>query len=194
MELSDHELLDLYRKGQVDALEALIERYKRPLFGYILNISAGRDDADDIFQEAWLRVIKKLDLYKRDNFFGWLVRITRNLIIDRARRRKPSVSLDEPHEDGRTALDLLAGSDPDPLSNLTAGALGQAIRDAVASLPEEQKEVFLMRTTAGLPFKDIAKVQKTSINTALARMQYALTKLRPLLQEEYDGLARGGGM
>ena len=63
MEASDHELLSQYRRGRVDALEVLIERYRRPLYGFILNMTEGRGDADEIFQEVWFRVIRKIGLY-----------------------------------------------------------------------------------------------------------------------------------
>jgi RNA polymerase sigma-70 factor (ECF subfamily) len=190
MESSDHELLKQYRRGRVDALEALVDKYRRPLYSFILNMTEGRDDADEIFQEVWLRVIRKIGLYRDKNFFGWLVRITRNLIIDRARRRKPSLSLDADPEDGHSLMETVEGDGPTPADRLGDDDIGRRIKEAVHSLPDEQKEVFLMRVNAELPFKEIARLQKVSINTALARMHYALAKLRPLLQVEYAALGR----
>ena len=189
---SDHQLLDRYRRGQVEALEVLIEKYKRPLFAYILNMTGGRDDADEIFQEVWFRVIRKIHSYRRKNFFGWLVRIAHNLVIDRSRRRKPNVSLDEEIGDGRSGVDALEGRSEMPHMALTAGELGVHIREAVRVLPREQREVFLMRVQAELPFREIARIQRASINTVLARMHYALAKLRPLLREDYEALGRTG--
>lgn len=187
-QLDDRELVARYRRGDVAALETLVQRYKRQLFGYILNMTGNAGDADEIFQEAWLKVIRKIHLYRHKNFFGWLVRITHNVVIDKARRKKPNISLDAESDEGTSIGNMLADSGPSPRAGVGNEDLGQKIAEAVATLPDEQKEVFLLRTQAELPFKEIAKIQGTSINTALARMQYALTKLRVPLKECYDDL------
>jgi RNA polymerase sigma-70 factor (ECF subfamily) len=195
MEETDGQLLTRYRRGQVDALERLVERYRRSLFGFIYNMTRGREEADEVFQEVWFRAIKKIDMYREDNFCGWLIRIAHNMVIDRARRKKPDVSLDEEKEDGTGLLGKLAAKEADPGSRAVAGDTAERIARAVATLPVEQKEVFLMRVQADLSFKEIANSQKVSINTALARMQYALSKLRIVLRRDYDELAtRGGGL
>lgn len=188
MEVSDSELLTRYRRGQVDVLESLIEKYRRPLFGFIINMIQGRDEADEIFQEVWLRVIRNQAKYKHGNFCGWLVRIAHNVIIDRSRRKKPDVSLDEEKDEGLSLGQVIPGNEPGPASRLAGQDLGERITEAVNALPPDQKEVFLMRAKADMSFKEIAKAQKVSINTALARMQYALGKLRTVLEEDYEEL------
>jgi len=188
MDTKDGELLARYRDGQVEALEQLVLRYRRPLFGFILNTVEGRDDADEIFQEVWYKVIRKSHLYKQKNFLGWLVRIARNTIIDRARKKKADVSLDAESESSGPLVQVIAGTGPDPGERLDSGELGKRISMAVDGLPHDQKEVFVMRVQAGLPFKEIAHVQGVSINTALARMQYAIAKLRPILKNDYADL------
>src|SRR3989339_457264 len=181
MEVSDRELLTRYRGGQVDALEVLIEKYRRPLFGFIVNMIQGRDEADEVFQEVWLRVIRNHEKYKHGNFCGWLVRIAHNVIIDRSRKKKPDVSLDEEKGEGLSLGQVIPGNEPGPANRLAGRDLGVRITRAVNSLPPDQKEVFLMRVQADMSFKDISRAQKVSINTALARMQYALGKLRAVL-------------
>jgi len=188
MALEDKELVEQYRKGDVDALASLVEKYRRPLFGFILGMTEGRGDEDEIFQEAWFKAIRKIKSYRHGNFFGWLVRIARNTVIDAARKKRPDLSLDREKLDGVTVLDGVAGSEPTPTWDVADAELGGRIREAVATLPDEQREVFVMRMQSGVPFKEIARIQKVSINTALARMQYALNKLRPLLQEDYGEL------
>ena len=192
MEPTDKDLLTRYRRGKVEAMEVLIEKYRRSLFGFIINMTQGRDEADEIFQEVWLRVIRKHDKYKHGNFCGWLVRIAHNVIIDRSRRKKPDLSLDEEREEGYTLGQTIESKDPGPGIKLAESDLGERMVKAVSSLPKEQKEVFLMRVQADLSFKQIARVQRVSINTALARMQYALSKLRALLGEDYRELNKNG--
>ncbi len=189
MDASDQELLQRYREGDPSALGILVERYRRPLFGYILNMTGGKVDADEVFQEVWMRVIHKIDAYRHGNFHGWLVRIAHNLMIDRARRRRPEVSLDaDAGEDGSSLIDVLPAGGPGPEAGLANRDLRTALGAAVGRLPDEQREVFLMRVKLELPFREIARIQGTSINTALARMQYALSKLRGLLHERYAEL------
>ncbi|MDP6522758.1 MAG: sigma-70 family RNA polymerase sigma factor [Kiritimatiellia bacterium] len=185
MESTDYELLSCYREGQADALAQLVDRYRRPLFSYILNMTPNMAEADEVFQEVWLRVIKKAHRYRKGSFFGWLVTIARNLIIDRGRRKRPSLVLDVESDKGSPLVDRLPAGTPNPAMSAQANELGNRIAEEVNTLPIEQKEVFLLRVQANVPFKEIARIQKTSINTALARMQYALHKLRRALKEDY---------
>jgi RNA polymerase sigma-70 factor (ECF subfamily) len=186
----DTETIERYRQGDAEALNELVERYRRPLFGFILRMTEGHDDADEIFQEVWFRAIRNLNSYRDNRFFSWLFRIAHNLIIDRIRRRKPEVPIDD--EDAADRLFFDQGSTAaSPSKALADRELHRRIKAAVGELPLAQREVFLMRMEAELPFKDIADIQRTSINTALARMSYALDKLRKTLAEDYALLNRG---
>ena len=191
MESGDLELVLRYQKGEVEALKSLLERYKRPLFRFILNSVGQGDDADEIFQEVWFRAIKKMDSYRHGNFMGWLFRICHNLIVDRARARQRVLSLDEENEEGQSMVDRIPAEGLAPSLAAADGELGRRIRAAVGALPAEQKEVFLLRTEADMPFKEIARVQRVSINTALARMHYAVAKLRDTLKVDYEMLRAG---
>jgi RNA polymerase sigma-70 factor (ECF subfamily) len=188
----EHEWLALYRKGDVEALGKLVEHYRRPLFGFILKMTEGQKDAEDVFQEVWFRAIRRLDRYRDKSFLSWLFRIAHNLVIDRARKAKPMVEL---HRDPEHPMeDPVETRLPDPSlgpdTRVAGHDLGHRIAEAVRQLPPEQREVFVMRTEAELPFKEIAKIQGTSINTALARMQYALAKLKSMLRDDYEALMR----
>jgi RNA polymerase sigma-70 factor (ECF subfamily) len=186
----ENECLDQYRRGQVEALGKLIEHYRRPLFGFILKMTGTSLEAEEIFQEVWFRAIRKLDSYREKSFLSWLFRIAHNLVIDQSRKKKPAFSLQEHRDDEQPMEEKIAarGLSPDQIAG--GHDMGRRIRAAVARLPVEQREVFLMRTEPELSFKEIAKIQGTSINTALARMQYALAKLKDELAGDYEALSR----
>ncbi len=191
MDETDIECINAYLAGNANALEPLVEKYKRPLYSFILKMTEGREDAEEIFQETWFRALKNVPRFKHKNFLNWLFRIAHNLVIDRARRDRKNVSMQSPLPGGdadRTLEDCLAAPGITPAEEYGGNALGLAIEAAVETLSPEQKEVFLLRTYGDVPFKEIAKIQSCSINTCLARMQYALGKLRSLLKEEYEEL------
>lgn len=189
MEATDEELLARYRAGDTEALAMLIERHRRILYGFILGMTEGREDAEEIFQEVWLRVMRKLRLYRRRNFRGWLIRLTRNLVLDRARHRQRLCAV------GPASGDVSRDpSEPEPVEKVSPAdmvqrqELAERIQVAVRSLPGPQREVFLLRENAGLPFREIARIQGVTINTALARMHYAVRRLREALRDEYTEL------
>ena len=181
-----------YRKGRVEALSLLVEHFRRPLYGFIVRMTESMADAEDVFQEVWLRAIRHMEDYHEKNFLSWLFRIAHNLVIDRVRRQKPVVGFPE------TALSSTATRWEDRIPDTASHApdrqlamrdMGPRIATAIAKLPTEQREVFLMRMEGDLSFKEIAHIQKVSINTALARMQYALNKLRQDLKSDYADLS-----
>lgn len=180
--------LAAYRRGDVAALGALVEKYKRPLYSFLLRFAASPDEAEEWFQETWVRGIRHMNRFRGGRLLSWLFRIAHNLVIDQARRNKPELTLDAP-------LCAAPGA-PLPRDAVVDGAAlpdrAAALQDlrarmdaAVAKLPLEQREVFLLRTQAQLPFREIAGIQRCSLNTALARMQYALEKLRSELAADY---------
>jgi len=192
-EQPDIQWIQDYKKGNVAALGQLVEHYRKPLYSFIYNMLQGRGDAEEIFQEVWLRAIKNLHKYHEKNFIGWLFRIAHNLFIDRIRKEsrfvQPGGDLNSENEP--SPMERFPARDPRPDQLLANADLGIRIKHALSELPEDQREVFMMRTEADISFKDIAKIQGITLNTALSRMHYALQKLRPLLQEDYDLLAGG---
>jgi RNA polymerase sigma-70 factor (ECF subfamily) len=191
MDISDIECIDAYLGGDANALEPMVEKYKRPLYSFILKMTEGREDADEIFQETWFRALTNIHKFKHKNFLNWLFRIAHNLVIDRARRNKKNISMQSSigGDDGDATMeDHLAAPGISPAEESGGTLLGLRIEAAVETLSPEQREVFLLRMYGNTPFKEIAKLQNCSINTCLARMQYALDKLRSLLEDEYKEL------
>lgn len=193
MDQNDVQLLAAYRSGDAEALGELVEKYKRPLFGFILRFSNGREDADEVFQEVWVRAIRNMNGYRQKNLLSWLFRIAHNLMIDRIRQNRHSLSLDTAASEYGVSLgEQIASLHIGPDSETGGRDIGRRIETAVAKLPPEQREVFWLRMQADLSFREIAKIQKCSINTALARMQYAVSKLRNELSAEYRELKEAG--
>lgn len=189
MDDEDAKLLAAYRRGDAEALGRLVDKYKRPLFGFLVRFAANPGEADEWFQETWVRAIQHMNYFRQKNLLGWLFKIAHNLIIDQSRRRKPAASLDAPMiADGAPLADSIAAEALSPAAEAAGRDLGRQIEAAAARLPAEQREVFWLRMDAGLPFKEIARIQRCSINTALARMQYALDKLRAILGPAYREL------
>lgn len=183
--LSDQMLIDSFLSGSSSSFEILYERYKRQLYSYLNQMLPGQHTvADDIFQQTWMKVIRKLPDYKCSNKFqAWLIRIAHNQTIDHFRRSKKennTFSIDS----GETEIYL-----PDnrgvPWKNIHHEELDNAVEKALSQLPAEQKEVFMLRQEQ-MSFKEIAEVQNCSINTVLGRMQYAIRNLRKQLNELYS--------
>ena len=193
LDISDEQLISLYNRGDVKALDELIVRYKKPLYSFLWRLTSSGVEVDEIFQETWLRVIRKSKDFEQNKFKGWIFKIAHNLVIDWSRTKRGHLSLDQRSEyDGgeQTLGDTLPAAGIGPDGHAANRDLQKAIGLALANLPEEQKEVFILRMESQLSFKDIAEIQGTSTNTALARMQYALGKMRISLKTLHEGSGR----
>jgi RNA polymerase sigma-70 factor (ECF subfamily) len=130
-------------------------------------------------------VIRHADRFNDVSFKAWLWKIARNLIIDFRRKKKPDISLDAVEsEDDQPLLDQLRSSDKGPAERVEREDLAKRVLRAVATLPEVQRDVFLMRVQGDLSFGEIALTLKIPLNTALGRMHDAMTKLKRMLSEE----------
>ncbi len=185
-------LLQEYRDGDIDALGRIVDQTRVPLYRFIYGLVRDPHVAEDVFQDVLIRAIKGLHRYQSDRLLSWLFRIARNRVIDLSRKRKPDYSLQQTvgsTDTSNAALEsFVPNPDHGPAQQSANHELALRIRDAVDQLPAEQREVYLMRTEADLPFKIIAQTQSVSINTALARMQYALRALRVSLADDYQTL------
>ncbi len=174
---------DLIKRCSSDpeAFKELVERFRRPLFGFLRNL-AGPQAAEDIFQEVFVRVLRSASGYEaRGKPQSWLFRIANNLALDHIakEKRRPSIPLE--------ALPSEPAAGGTPLSELERGEACQRLRAALESLPLEQRQVFLMREISGMSFKEVSEALGIPLGTALSRMNYALKKLKKVLGGD-DGL------
>jgi len=192
---TDETLMVRYQRGDRQAFAALVRRHHRPLYNFVLRQLHKPAAAEDVTQEVFLRVVQNANEFKHEaRFSTWVYTIARNLCIDHLRkavhRRHPS--LDQPlgpGDDARPLGDGIADAHPSTSAEraVASSQMMTILVQAIESLPEEQREVFLLREVANLPFKEIAEVTDVSENTVKSRMRYALDRLRARLAdfEEY---------
>lgn len=184
-QISDQELIKQYISGNEACLEMLISRHKNKIYTTIILIVHDSYIAEDIFQETFIKVIRtfKSGKYNEEGkFLPWALRIARNLSIDffRKTKRMPTVTSSNDEDVFRT----LNISDENREEEIIRSQKEQTIRDIIKLLPEEQREVLVLRHYGDLSFKEIAQITNVSINTALGRMRYALNNMRKIITEK----------
>lgn len=190
-QLTDDLVLRRFKNGDYKAFDAIVERYQKPLFTYLMRLVGEPQIAEDIFQDTFLKVMKGLKNYQEQGKFGkWLFGIAHHLAIDYLRREQRQQQIfsnnvgDFDHDfdnENISELNLL------PDRNIEQKELKQILNNAVDRLSNEQKEVFLLREHSELTFKEIAELLNRPLNTVLAQMRYALLNLRKILTKEYHG-------
>ena len=175
-----------FRAGDARAFEALVRRHRGPVFHFILRFTGQRARSEDLLQETWLKVVRSAREYEpRARFTTWLYTIARNLCVDSARKEshRQAESLEAPAgaqgaEGGRPLGEALPDGGASPERGAHAARLRPLLERALAELPEEQREVFVLREYSGIAFKEIAEVTGVPENTVKSRMRYALEGLR----------------
>lgn len=192
LKLADEELVALYSEGNNEAFDILLTRYKNRVYSYIYYTVKDSDLSEDIFQETFVKVIttiKQGRYVETGKFSSWVTRIAHNLIIDhyRQERNENLISNDENEEtDLFNRKELSEGTIEDMLITHQIHA---DIRRLVAALPDNQREVLVMRYYKNMSFKEIADATQVSINTALGRMRYALLNMRKLAEDHHIQLS-----
>jgi RNA polymerase sigma factor (sigma-70 family) len=183
--LSDYELVQDFIEGNQTSLEVLINRHRKKIYTYIILVVKDKYLAEDIFQDTFIKVIKSLNEGRyRDNgkFLSWVIRIAHNLMIDHFRKEKQlnTISNDSYETDIFNSRKFAERTIEE---ELVQDQITTDIRRLLEELPDDQREVVMLRHYCGLSFKEIAEQTNVSINTALGRMRYALINLRKLIEE-----------
>ena len=183
--VSDQELVMQFVEGSQSAFEILLNRHKQKVYAYIMVSVRDKALAEDIFQETFIKVIRSLKegrYFENGKFVSWVIRIAHNLIIDHYRREKQLGTTNA----GSFEWDVFNSnrySEQTVEQEIVNTQILKDVKGLLAYLPEEQREVVVMRHYMDLSFKEIAETTNVSINTALGRMRYALINLRKLVEE-----------
>jgi RNA polymerase sigma factor (sigma-70 family) len=186
IELTDNELVEKYIVGDESCLEILINRHKSKVFTYILLIVKNQQLAEDIFQDTFVKVIRSLKKGKYEDkgkFVSWVVRIAHNLIIDHFRKEKHLNTISS-ESAGYDLFNSKKFSDKNVEDTLVHDQICFDVKRLIEYLPDDQKQVVILRHYAGLSFKEIADQTNVSINTALGRMRYALINMRKMIDKK----------
>lgn len=187
MHPTDEELVAAFiERDDQQAFELLVRRHQDRIYGYLVGMVRDRATASDLFQDTFLRVIaamrnQRASYDRQGRWLAWVMRIARNAALDHLRRRKKWLDVDADDSDGRSYWEAL------PDEKLLADALvhfsdqREWLEACIDRLPDEQKEVVLLRHETDLTFREIADMTGVSINTALGRMRYALLNLRKMM-------------
>jgi len=189
-QLEDRNLVKRYREdGDEQAFAELMNRHQNKIYSYIFSMVKYAEKADDIFQETFTKVITKMDdtYNEQGKWIAWVMRIAHNATIDHIRKQKRFVDVSSNYdkESNTDFYDRL--EDEDAVSaqrQLENEEDKSSLMKHIGNLPEEQRQVVMLRHYYEMPFKEIADLTEVSINTALGRMRYALINLRKMFEEE----------
>ena len=183
---TDYELITGFINGDERSIELLILRHKSKVYSYISLYIRSRDLADDIFQDTFMKVVQSIRAgrYQDDGkFISWVMRIAHNLIIDHFRHEKQmGIVLTDDYEADLFNSRRLSEDNVEDV--MVRRQVLRDVRHLIGELPEDQREVVIMRHYAGMSFKEIAEMTGVSINTALGQMRYALINMRRMMTEK----------
>jgi RNA polymerase sigma-70 factor (ECF subfamily) len=187
---TDEELMLQYKDGDKDAFEVLYRRHEKPVLDFIYRMVMDASEAESLCQEAFYKVVKSRKRYRATaRFKTWLFQIALNLCRDRMRRMKhrKHLSLNAPvvtHNDGGVVLqDCISDPSPDVVKNVETGELKSLIKAAIASLPEEEHLVVVMKEYQGMPYSEIAEVLDCPIGTLKSHNYRAHQRLKKILSK-----------
>ena len=175
-ETDDIALLDAWRNGDMKAFDKLYQRFRQPLFLFLMRRGHAQTEAEELFQECWMKVIDHRANFVGEHFKAWLYTVARNLSTDRLRKHRPELLGDRDPESGLASEfsteRIQEGEDCIEL-----------VKASVAALPMEQRDVFLLQHEAGLTLQQIADLMEVGRETIKSRVRYAMDKLKQLLAD-----------
>jgi RNA polymerase sigma-70 factor (ECF subfamily) len=179
---TDHELLARYHQGDAGAMDLLVDRHAGTVYAFVYRFLPDPSQAEDLTQEVWLKVIRYVGGFEgRARFTTWLFRVARNVCLDHLRSQKRRARV--PREDGDPfALDEIQAKGAPPPEHASNRELAAQVAEAVAHLPDNQREVFVLREEAQLTFREIALALDLPRDTVKSRMRYALGHIRRFLR------------
>ena len=181
---NDEALIERYTRGDIAAFESLYRRHELAVWRYLQRNVRDQAIADELLQEVWFAVARDAGRYTASSrFTSWLFTIAHHRMIDYVRSRRQHASLDTLLDHGAPVLGLSADSRTGPLARAAAQDEALAITRALALLPQEQREAFLLQAEGDLSVEEIATVTATTFETTKSRLRYAKNKLRELLKE-----------
>lgn len=184
--LSDNELIQLYLKGDSFAFSNLVNRHKSKIYSAIYILVKDEHLAEDFFQEVFIRIIesfKKGTYVENGKFLSWAIRIANNLCVDHFRRTRRNRVIKI--SDGYDIFEQLGFSEPAVDVKMMQIERNNSVKKAIDQLPQDLREIIILRHYANLSFREISAISGISINTALGRMRYALINIRKLLPEKH---------
>ena len=184
IQIPDALLVQDYIAGKEEALATLIKRHESKIYGFIYSKVSDRDVSNDIFQDTFIKVIKTLksNSYNEEGkFLPWVMRISHNLVIDYFRKNKKMPLYRETEE--FSVFSIMTDDSLTIENQLIANQVELDIQKLIEELPEDQKEVLIMRMYKDMSFKEISELTGVSINTSLGRMRYALMNLRKVIDK-----------
>ena len=189
LKLEDKELVSLYVQGNESAFETLLMRHKDRIYNYIYIKVRDKALAQDIFQDAFIKVVKTLkkgNYNEEGKFLPWAMRIAHNLVIDHFRRSSKVRMISETSSKNEdfNIFSVIERKDENIEETITREELEGQMVELIDHLPDAQKKILRMRIFQEMSFKDIAELEDISINTALGRMRYALINMRKLVEEK----------
>jgi RNA polymerase sigma-70 factor (ECF subfamily) len=189
-EASDEALMTRFQAGERAAFTVLVRRHQAPLYNFAFRQLGSGPAAEEVVQEAFVRVVQSAAEFRRAaKFTSWLYTIARNLCVDALRRRalRRHPSLDQPQKADDVGGPTLGDHTADASASVERAVVSSEIRarvlSAIDELPDDQREVFLLREVSNLPFKEIAEIVGAPENTVKSRMRYALERLQAALVE-----------
>ncbi len=184
VQLTDNELIQLFQQGNTRAFDALIDRHQERIYNAILFMVKDSYLAEDLIQDIFIKIINNLKQNKYNDegkFLPWALRIAHNFCVDHFRKVKRTPTIKT--SDDQDLFEIIKHSDHPADYKMTRIQTHKNIQELVDLLPEEQREIIVLRHYANLSFKEIAQMTNCSINTALGRMRYGLINLRKMMNE-----------